>query len=154
MNSYATCTKGSGAFPLNIRNLAIHFQNCEIMLILAQGTCILDDFYSQPLTGTGLPSYTVPLTTTVATKLWKSRWKSAIKPNPEERMGNKVCYLQFSWDMVLAFLNLTPQFYFSMKGDLVGGTVSLHKINQLTLTKLGCRKTLPEGVAGQILKPV
>lgn len=56
--------------------------------------------------------------------------------------------------MVLAFLNLTPQFYFSMKGDLVGGTVSLHKINQLTLTKLGRRKTLPEGDAGQILKPV
>lgn len=78
------------------------------------GTCIWDDHCSHSPTQIRFPSYITSPTTTKATQHEKRKWKPAIEPSPKGRMGK----LQFPWEMVLAFLNLTLQSHFSVKGDL------------------------------------
>lgn len=83
---------------------------------------------------------------------WKEEMEASHKAKcPEGNGKTKHDNYSSHGRRLLAFLNLTLQLVFTERR--CGVFFLLHKINQWTLTKLGCLRIFPEGNAGRIFKP-
>ena len=116
MNSYVTCTKGIAAFLLKPRNLATHFENCEMLLIPARGTCIQRPMF--PFSSRDWVSQLDCISHNhSATQHEKRRWKPAIKPSPEGRMGKQSMLITVPMGDGASIPKPNSSVPFSAKGD-------------------------------------